>query len=154
MAVRTQQPDVAVTVSCSLACVFSAAQHCCWGVSQQTQQPVAQRVAHATAHFCNSLCSAAIFFGMRAKCSVICHKLAQYKRSTHTSPMPTFKTQAVSVRVQPHIKAALQTAAERELRSLANMVEVMVVEYCRAHDFPLDGVPSETLPSAQRRKTP
>ena len=99
-------------------------------------------------------CGSVIFFGMRGKWSGICLKLAQYKRSTHTSSMPTFKTQAVSVRVQPHIKAALQTAAERELRSLANMVEVMVVEYCRAHDFPLDGVPSETLPSAQRRKTP
>ncbi len=68
--------------------------------------------------------------------------------------MPTLKTQAVSVRVQPRIKTALQTAAERELRSLANMVEVMVVEYCRTHDFPLNGVPSETLASAQRRKTP
>ena len=68
--------------------------------------------------------------------------------------MSTLKTQAVSVRVEPHIKAALQSAAEREMRSLANMLEVMVVEYCRTHDFPLDGVPSETLPTAQRRKTP
>lgn len=68
--------------------------------------------------------------------------------------MSTLKTQAVSVRVEPHIKAALQTAAGREMRSLANMVEVMVVEYCRAHDYPLEGVPSETLPAAKRRKTP
>ena len=67
--------------------------------------------------------------------------------------MSTLKTQAVSVRVEPHIKEALQTAAGRELRSLANMVEVMVVEYCRAHDYPLDGVPNETLPTAKRRKT-
>lgn len=48
--------------------------------------------------------------------------------------MSTLKTQAVSVRVEPYIKAALQTAAGREMRSLANMMEVMVVEYCRAHD--------------------
>ena len=40
------------------------------------------------------------------------------------------------------------------MRSLANMIEVMVVEYCRAHDYPLDGVPSETLPIAKRSKTP
>jgi hypothetical protein len=50
-------------------------------------------------------------------------------------PMSTLKTEVVSVRVEPHIKEAIQTAAGREMRSLANMVEVMVVEYCRAHDY-------------------
>ena len=68
--------------------------------------------------------------------------------------MSTLKTEAVSVRVEPHIKSALQISAEREMRSLANMIEVMVVEYCRAHDYPLEGVPNETLPAAKRRKTP
>ena len=68
--------------------------------------------------------------------------------------MSILKTQAVSVRVEPHIKEALQAAGAREMRSLANMVEVMVVEYCRAHGYPLDGIPSETLPAAKRRKTP
>ena len=46
--------------------------------------------------------------------------------------MAVAKSQVVSVRVEPHIKAALQSAAEREMRSLANMMEVMVVAYCRA----------------------
>jgi hypothetical protein len=63
--------------------------------------------------------------------------------------MSTLKTQAVSVRVEPHIKAALQTAAGREMRSLANMLEVMVVAYCRANSYPLAGVPDETLPQAK-----
>ena len=49
--------------------------------------------------------------------------------------------------MEPHIKAALQTAADREMRSLANMLEVMVVAYCRAHGYPLEGVPSEALPN-------
>ncbi|MYZ52113.1 hypothetical protein [Malikia spinosa] len=60
--------------------------------------------------------------------------------------MSVAKSQVVSVRVEPPIKAALQSAAEREMRSLANMVEVMVVAYCRAHGYPLEGVPDETLP--------
>ena len=60
--------------------------------------------------------------------------------------MSVAKTQVVSVRVEPSIKAALQSAAEREMRSLANMVEVMVVTYCRTHGYPLEGVPDETLP--------
>lgn len=62
--------------------------------------------------------------------------------------MAVSKSEVVSVRVDPPIKAALQTAADREMRSLANMIEVMVVAYCRAHGYPLDGVPSETLPQA------
>lgn len=65
--------------------------------------------------------------------------------------MALVKSEAVSVRVEPHIKAALQLAAEREMRSLANMVEVMVVEYCRAQGYPLKGVPDETLSKTRLR---
>lgn len=67
--------------------------------------------------------------------------------------MASSKSEVVSVRVEPHIKAALQTAAERELRSLANMVEVMVVAYCRANGVPLEGVSEETLPGSRPRKS-
>lgn len=42
------------------------------------------------------------------------------------------KTEVVSVRVPPDVKAALVAAAERERRSLASMVEFMVLEYCRS----------------------
>jgi hypothetical protein len=61
--------------------------------------------------------------------------------------MAVAKSQVVSVRVEPHIKAALQTAADREMRSVANMLEVMVVAYCRGQGYPLEGVPSEALPN-------
>jgi hypothetical protein len=65
--------------------------------------------------------------------------------------MASTKSQVISVRVEPHIKAALQLAAEREMRSLANMVEVMVVAYCRAEGYPLEGIPNETLPNTNVR---
>lgn len=65
--------------------------------------------------------------------------------------MAVAKSQVVSVRVEPHIKAALQSAADREMRSLANMVEVMVVAYCRAQGHPLEGVPDETLSNTNLR---
>jgi len=65
--------------------------------------------------------------------------------------MAAIKSQVVSVRVEPNIKAALQTAADREMRSLANMVEVMVVAYCRAQGHPLEGVPEEALPNTTMR---
>lgn len=67
--------------------------------------------------------------------------------------MSTVKSEVVSVRVEPHIKAALQTAAEREMRSLANMIEVMVVAYCRANGYPLEGIPAEALTSTRSGKT-
>lgn len=60
------------------------------------------------------------------------------------------KSEVVSVRVEPHLKAALQSAAEREMRSLANMVEVMVVAYCRMHGYPLEGVPDDALPNTMQ----
>lgn len=63
--------------------------------------------------------------------------------------MTVSKTEAVSVRVEPRIKAALQSAAEREMRSVANMFEVMVVDYCRDRDIPVEANPTETYPEAR-----
>jgi hypothetical protein len=59
--------------------------------------------------------------------------------------MTVTKTEVVSVRVPPDVKAALVAAAEQERRSLASMVEFMVVDYCRSHGI-------ETKP-AKARKT-
>jgi len=47
--------------------------------------------------------------------------------------MAVTKTEVVSVRVPHDVKAALVKAAEQERRSLASMVEFMVLDYCRAH---------------------
>lgn len=47
--------------------------------------------------------------------------------------MAVTKTEVVSIRVPPDVKAALVAAAEQERRSLATMVEVMVLDYCKAH---------------------
>lgn len=65
--------------------------------------------------------------------------------------MAAGKSEVVSVRVEPPIKATLQAAADQEMRSLANMVEVMVVASCRSNGYPLDGVPEDALPSAASR---
>lgn len=65
--------------------------------------------------------------------------------------MTVIKSQAVSVRVEPYIKEALQSAAAREMRSLANMIEVMVVAYCKTQGYPLDGLPSDILPNINMR---
>jgi hypothetical protein len=67
--------------------------------------------------------------------------------------MATGKSEVVSVRVEPHIKTALQTAAGREMRSLANMIEVMVVAYCRANGVSVEGVSEEALTMVKSRKS-
>ena len=43
------------------------------------------------------------------------------------------KTQMLNLRVSPRLKAALQAAARREHRSMANMVEHLVLGYCEEH---------------------
>ena len=67
--------------------------------------------------------------------------------------MATIKSEVFSVRVEPHIKVAMQAAADKEMRSLANMFQVMVVAYCRERGYPLPGVPQDTLPNLKARKT-
>lgn len=52
------------------------------------------------------------------------------------------KTATLTFRIEPGLKEALRTAAEREHRSIANMVEVMIRDYCgRAGvEIPASGV--------------
>lgn len=52
--------------------------------------------------------------------------------------MTITKSEVVSVRVPPDVKAALVTAAALERRSLASMVEFMVLEYCKTRAIPLN----------------
>ena len=44
--------------------------------------------------------------------------------------MTNAKTATLSFRIEPALKQALRTTAEQEHRSIANMVEVMIREYC------------------------
>ncbi len=44
--------------------------------------------------------------------------------------MAAIKTVTMTVRVAPAVKQGLKTAADREHRSIANMVEVLIRDYC------------------------
>ena len=44
--------------------------------------------------------------------------------------MATAKTSTLTFRIEPALKEALRTAAEREHRSIANMVEVLIRDWC------------------------
>ena len=43
--------------------------------------------------------------------------------------MATAKTTTLTFRIEPGLKGALRTAADREHRSIANMVEVLIRDY-------------------------
>lgn len=47
--------------------------------------------------------------------------------------MGSQKTETLTVRLAPDIKADLRKAADREHRSLANMLEVMIRDWCQVH---------------------
>lgn len=51
-------------------------------------------------------------------------------KSDESSPMSPKKTTTLNLRVDPGIKEALRTAAIREHRSIANMVEVLIIQHC------------------------
>jgi uncharacterized protein (DUF1778 family) len=47
------------------------------------------------------------------------------------------KDETLSIRTSTEIKELLRMAAERERRSVASMMEILVLEYAQAHDLKL-----------------
>lgn len=72
--------------------------------------------------------------------------------------MATGKTAILSLRIEPGLKEALRAAAEHEHRSIANMVEVMIREYCGRNSVSLAEQPasvsSNQSPVADATKSP
>ncbi|MGU0779309.1 hypothetical protein ACSESE_04440 [Pseudomonas aeruginosa] len=52
--------------------------------------------------------------------------------------MSRLKDETLSIRTSAEIKQLLRMAADRERRSVASMVEILVLEYARNHDLSLD----------------
>ncbi|MGQ0445149.1 MAG: hypothetical protein ACT4O2_08515 [Beijerinckiaceae bacterium] len=65
--------------------------------------------------------------------------------------MTKIKTETLSFRVEPHVKRALAAAGARERRSLANMIEVMVLEFCAARGIEVPKSDAPKPASAYRK---
>lgn len=52
--------------------------------------------------------------------------------------MTRVKDETITVRTTPEIKRLLRLAADLERRSVASMVEILVLEYARAHNLNLE----------------
>lgn len=53
------------------------------------------------------------------------------------------KDETLSIRTSAEIKQLLRLAADRERRSVASMIEILVVDYAKAHDLALDQTDSD-----------
>ncbi|MDO9163719.1 MAG: ribbon-helix-helix protein, CopG family [Methylococcaceae bacterium] len=56
--------------------------------------------------------------------------------------MTTTKSVTLTLRVDPNIKEGLRLLAEHEHRSLTNMVEVMIRDYCKLHNIAISEQPT------------
>jgi len=55
------------------------------------------------------------------------------------------KTEAINLRMAPGMKELLRRAAQHEHRTLSNMLEVLILDYCRANKL-VDGPSIEANP--------
>lgn len=53
-------------------------------------------------------------------------------------PMTRLKDETLSIRTSADIKQLLRQAADREHRSVASMIEVLVINYAKAHGLTPD----------------
>jgi hypothetical protein len=65
--------------------------------------------------------------------------------------MGTAKTTTLTFRIEPGLKEALRTAADREHRSIANMVEVLIRDYCKRAGVVIDSQDSGSKQSVRSR---
>ncbi len=63
--------------------------------------------------------------------------------------MASAKTTTLTFRIEPDLKEALRTAAAREHRSIANMVEMMIRDYCGRNGVT---IPSQGAKADERSK--
>ncbi|HMW83403.1 MAG TPA: hypothetical protein PKA73_06670 [Pseudomonadales bacterium] len=54
--------------------------------------------------------------------------------------MSRLKAETLSIRTTADVKHLLRLAAERERRSVASMIEILVLEYAKTHDLKPDGL--------------
>ena len=71
------------------------------------------------------------------------YSLNIYKTHTHMSAKKKSKTAVMSLRVDPTLKAAAETAALKDRRSLTSFIEVLIARHCESVGIELDSIDSE-----------
>ncbi len=71
--------------------------------------------------------------------------------------MPRSKDKTLSIRTTDEVKSLLRLAAQRERRSIASMVEILVLSYASEHDLKIKSAvlqDATTDKKAERREVP
>lgn len=75
-----------------------------------------------------------------------------YSQTVVGKIMATEKTTTLTFRIEPNIKDALCIAADRDHRSIANMVAVMIREHCARVGIPVQDKQVSPEPEAVKSK--
>lgn len=51
--------------------------------------------------------------------------------------MAILKSTNLNLRIAPEVREALRQAAEREHRSVSNMIELLIVQHCQRNEIPI-----------------
>jgi len=65
-------------------------------------------------------------------------------------PADQRKTEAINLRMSPAVKGLLRAAAERDHRTLSNLMEVLILEHCRK--LGIEAQPEAAVASRKRAK--
>lgn len=65
--------------------------------------------------------------------------------------MSRLKAETLSIRTTSEIKQLLRLAAERERRSVASMVEILVLAYAQAHNLRVESTPTSAAKRTQSK---
>jgi hypothetical protein len=66
--------------------------------------------------------------------------------------MATTKTTTLTFRIEPGLKEAVRTAADLEHRSIANMIEIMIRDYCGRKEIAIGE--TDDLPRGSKKGSP
>ena len=67
--------------------------------------------------------------------------------------MSRLKDETLSIRTSADIKQLLRVAAERERRSVASMIEILVLDYARAHNLNPDRQDNDSVKEMPRTRS-
>jgi hypothetical protein len=68
-------------------------------------------------------------------------------------PKPKTKTEVATIKLTLQVRQAWEAAAAAERRSLANMFEVAILDYCEKHGVPVPPEASALAPAAKATAT-
>jgi hypothetical protein len=66
--------------------------------------------------------------------------------SLEGAAMSLLKSTNLNLRIAPEVRDALRQAAEREHRSISNMLEYLIVQHCQKNDIPITKHTGDTKP--------